>query len=170
MGTVKKLFLIFFLFSFYFLLFTPRTASAQTCSNPPTCPASHGDPCCMICCQREGQDPLVCNNRCYGPGSGIGVKISEFFSPATTFPTLGGLVNVLSKNIMVLAGVLLFVLLIFGGLQFMISSGGGDEQGMNKGKNAITAAIIGFLLIFAAYWLVEIIQFITGISIFNSTQ
>lgn len=91
---------------------------------------------------------------------GFDINISDFFTPATTFKTLGDLVNVLSKNVTVLAGVLLFVLLIFGGLQFIVSSGSGDEQGMNKGKNAITAAIIGFILIFAAYWIVQIIGYI----------
>lgn len=94
----------------------------------------------------------------------MAVDIAPLFPPATTFPTLGGLVNVLIKNIMVLAGVLLFLLLIFGGLKFIISAGGGDEQGVSKAKNAITAAIIGFALIFAAYWIVQIIAYITGVS------
>lgn len=96
-----------------------------------------------------------------------GVDIKGVFPPATTFKTLGDLVNVIVKNVFVLAGVLLFVLLIFGGLKFIISSGGGDEKEIGQSKNAITAALIGFLLIFAAYWIVEIIQFITGVEIFK---
>jgi hypothetical protein len=96
-----------------------------------------------------------------------GVEIQQVFPPAQTFPTVGSLVNVLVKNIFVLAGVLLFVLLIFGGLKFIVSAGGGDEQEIGKSKNAITAALIGFLIIFAAYWIVQIIGHISGINIFK---
>ncbi len=92
---------------------------------------------------------------------------ASIFPPVKTFPDIGTLVNVLVKNVFVIAGVLLFVLLIFGGLQFIISAGGGDEQGVGKGKNAITAALVGFILIFAAYWIVQIIEFITGVKIFS---
>ncbi len=91
----------------------------------------------------------------------MAVPIDEsIFPPVKTFPDVGTLVNVITKNVFVLAGVLLFVLLIFGGLQFIISAGGGDEQGVGKGKNAITAALIGFILIFTAYWIVQIIGYI----------
>lgn len=96
-----------------------------------------------------------------------GIPISEVFPPAKTFPTLGDLINVLVKNIFVLAGVLLFVLLIFGGLKFIVSAGSGDEQEIAKSKNAITAALIGFLIIFAAYWIVQIIGHISGVKIFQ---
>jgi len=99
----------------------------------------------------------------------MAVVIEEIFPPAKTFPTLGDLVNVLVKNVFVLAGVLLFVLLIFGGLKYIISSGG-DEKAAEQSKNAITAALIGFLIIFAAYWIVEIISFImtgSGTKFFN---
>jgi len=47
----------------------------------------------------------------------------------------------------------------------MMSSG--DEKEAEQGKNAITAAVIGFVIIFAAYWIVQIIEFITGVNIFN---
>jgi hypothetical protein len=96
----------------------------------------------------------------------MAVEISQNFPPAQTFPDLGTLVTVIARNIVVLASILLFVLLIFGGVKFIVSAGGGDEQGVGKGKNAITAALVGFLLIFTAYWLVQIIERLTGFSIF----
>ncbi|MFH0863774.1 MAG: hypothetical protein V1858_01645 [Candidatus Gottesmanbacteria bacterium] len=96
-----------------------------------------------------------------------GVSIPSVFQPATTFPTIASFVNIIVKNVFVLVGVILFLLLIFGGVGFIISAGQGDKEGVGKGKNAITAALIGFLIIFAAYWIVEIIHFITGIEIFS---
>ncbi len=97
----------------------------------------------------------------------MAVSIDSVYPPATTFKNFGDLINVIVKNVFVLTGVILFVLLIFGGLQFIISAGSGDKEGAAKGKNAITAAVIGFLIIFAAYWIVQIIEVITGIKIFN---
>lgn len=99
----------------------------------------------------------------------MAVEIAPNFSPAQTFPTFGSLVTVLVRNVFVIASVLLFVLLILGGVKFIVSSGGGDEQGVGKGKNAITTAVIGFLLIFMAYWFVQIIERLTNVSIFSPT-
>lgn len=99
-----------------------------------------------------------------------GIPINSVFQPAEKFQTIGKLVTVLVQNIMVIAGVLLFVLLIFGGLQFIIGAGSGDKEGVGKGKNAITAAIIGFILIITAYWIVQIIGYIAfgnKLNIFN---
>lgn len=94
------------------------------------------------------------------------MDISTFFAPARTFPTLSDLVNVLVKNVFVLAGVLLFILLILGGLKFITSAGSGEEKEMVQAKSALTAAIIGFIIIFGAYWIVQIIGFISGVNIF----
>ena len=94
----------------------------------------------------------------------MAVNIIDVFSPAKTFPTLGDLVNVLVRNIFVVAGVLLFLLLIFGGFQVIVKAGNEPEEAA-KGKNAMTAALIGFALIFAAYWIAQILQIIFGVGI-----
>ena len=96
----------------------------------------------------------------------LAVDIDKFYTPATTFPTVGSLVDVLVKNFFVVVSILLFLLLIFSGLKFMMSSG--DEKGAEQSKNAMTSAIIGLAVIFLAFWIVQIIQFITGVKIFNS--
>ncbi len=93
--------------------------------------------------------------------------IADFFSPAKTFPTFGDFINVLTKNVFVLAGVLIFVFLIAAGLKYIMSAGSGDEKEIGQSKTAITAALIGFGLIFTAYWLIQIIEYVTGIAIFN---
>lgn len=95
------------------------------------------------------------------------VIIENIFSPAKTFPTVGDLVNVLTKNVFVLAGVLVFVFLIVAGLKYIMSAGAGDEKEISQSKTAMTAALIGFGLIFTAYWIVQIIEYITGIAIFK---
>lgn len=88
---------------------------------------------------------------------------------AGQFSTPGALISILLKNIYVLAGIMLFVLLIVGGISMISSAGGGDAKKTAQGQKAITSAVIGFLLIFASYWIIQIIQYITGLEILNPT-
>lgn len=83
------------------------------------------------------------------------------------YQTLGGLVSILLKNAYLLAGILLFLLLIFGGLGLIMSAGSGDAKKTAQGQQAITTALIGFLIIFASYWIIQIIETVTGLNILN---
>ncbi len=51
----------------------------------------------------------------------------------------------------------------------MVVSSAGNAEKTDKGKQAITGAIIGFVIIFASYWIIQIIEIITGVNILNST-
>ena len=88
------------------------------------------------------------------------VDIATEFSPATKFPTVSVLVNVILKNALAVAGAICLVLLIFGGFGFIVSAGG-DAKAKEKGKNTITAALTGLILIISAYWIIEMIQIMT---------
>ena len=68
-------------------------------------------------------------------------------------------------NIFTIAGLLLLAYLVAGGLMFIKSAG---SEGKGKGKDAITNALVGFIIIFASYWIVQIVQIVTGIPILNS--
>jgi len=81
----------------------------------------------------------------------------------TTSMTLGDIISNILPNIYILAGIILFFLLIGGGLMFIISAGRENPEGAGQGKKAITAALIGFLIIFASYWIIQIIKVITGV-------
>ena len=83
------------------------------------------------------------------------------------FPTLGSLISTLLPNVYMIAGVILFILLIFGGFTYIVSAGQQKPEGVQQGKNAIGAALIGFLLIFASWWIIQIVEVITGIEIFE---
>lgn len=83
------------------------------------------------------------------------------------FPTLGHLISAILPNVYILAGIILFILLLFGGFGIIMGAGGGNPEQANKGKQAVTAALLGFGLIFASYWIIQIIQRLTGISILN---
>lgn len=74
------------------------------------------------------------------------------------------LINEVVKFIFVFAGLLLLFYLIYGGFQMIIATG--EEKKLVEAKTKITNALIGFILIFVSYWLVQIIEVIFGIQIF----
>jgi len=76
------------------------------------------------------------------------------------FNTIGDIINELVKLIYPLAGILLFIMLILGGFDLLTSAG--NEEKVKKGQGRITSAIIGFAILFAAYWIMQIIQIILG--------
>lgn len=84
-----------------------------------------------------------------------------------TIGTVGNIITGLLKNIYVLAGIILFILLIVGGLSFIMGAGEENPEKAKKGKQAITAALIGFVIIFCSFWIIRIIETITGMNILN---
>jgi len=80
-----------------------------------------------------------------------------------TNKTLGDVITALLPYIFVLAGLLLFGLLIWGGFGLLTSAGNPDKVKSAQAK--LTNAIIGFIIIFAAFWLVQILQIMFGITI-----
>ena len=84
-----------------------------------------------------------------------------------TFPSIATLVNLIVKNALTIAGIILLFLLIFGGFSFIIGSGQSDPKKAAQGKQAITSALIGFAIVFVAYFIIQIIEIITGLNILN---
>lgn len=99
---------------------------------------------------------------------GDALKINETgtASVASTYGTLSAFLNLLLPLVFVIAGIILFFLLMAGG--FGIIASGGNAKSVEQGKGQVTGAVIGFLVIFAAYWIIQIIQAITGVPILNS--
>jgi hypothetical protein len=71
------------------------------------------------------------------------------------------LVNLIISNLFMVAGIVIFFLIIGAGYGFLQNSSKGKEEA----KNLATGAIIGFIVMFAAYWIVQIIAAITGADI-----
>jgi hypothetical protein len=71
------------------------------------------------------------------------------------------LINLLVRNLFVLAGILFFFLLIYGGFLFIT----GDVKGKDKALEIFKTAGIGFAVMFSAYWILQIVQVVTGTNI-----
>lgn len=80
--------------------------------------------------------------------------------------TLGEFISAVLPNIYILAGLILLFLLIGGGIMVIVSAGQERPEGAATGKKAITAAVAGFFVIFASYWIIQIIEAVAGIEIF----
>ena len=92
---------------------------------------------------------------------------SEFGSPFGQTEGVGDLISAILSNAVVLASFILFLLLVFGGFSMIMGAGQNNPERAAKGKQAATAAAVGFIIIFASYWIIQIIQSLTGVKILN---
>lgn len=92
---------------------------------------------------------------------------NKTIASADQFKNPGALISIILRNVYTVAGVLLFVLLIFGGISIIIGAGGNDPKRAAQGKKTVMTALTGFIIIFASYWIIRLISFITGVEILN---
>lgn len=78
--------------------------------------------------------------------------------------TPGGIISRVLFFAFPIAGLILFVMIFWGG--FDILSGAASKKSMDAGRQRITAAVIGFLLLFISFWLVRLIEMVFGVKIF----
>lgn len=93
------------------------------------------------------------------------VNLQDTSDTFRSFNNFGSLVNVIIRNAYVLAGIISFLLLVFGGFGVILAAGSGDTKQLEKGKQTITYAILGLILVVTSYWIVQIIEKITGLSL-----
>ena len=75
--------------------------------------------------------------------------------------TMGGVISPMLRIIFPIAGLILLLMIIYGGYNWMLSAG--DPKKAARAKEIITVALIGFIIIFTSYWLVQIIGSILGL-------
>jgi len=82
----------------------------------------------------------------------------------TNLTGVSQLVTMLIQISLTIAGVVLLFLMIAGGISLIAGSGNGDPEAAERGKKTITSAAIGFAVVFAAYWIVQLLESLTGFS------
>ena len=91
------------------------------------------------------------------------LKLQNNSTLGNTYTNAGDLINNILPNIYVAAGLVLFFMIVLGG--FKVISSASDSHKMEEGKKTITFAIIGLLVVFGSYWIIQIIQIVTGLQI-----
>lgn len=75
----------------------------------------------------------------------------------------GGVVSRLIVFAFPLAGLLLFVMLVWGGFEMLAMSA--TQKSMDAGRQRVTAALVGFFLLFISFWIMRIIEVIFGVAV-----
>jgi len=52
-----------------------------------------------------------------------------------------------------------------GGIGMIAGAGNSNPEQAGKGRQAATSAVVGFIIVFAAYWIMQLIEILTGFSI-----
>jgi len=78
-----------------------------------------------------------------------------------TLSSVGNIINTAVPYIFGIAGVGLLLMIISAGFSLMTSAG--DAKKMEQGKTQLTFAIVGFIIIFSAFWIVQFAGFAFGI-------
>jgi hypothetical protein len=84
----------------------------------------------------------------------------------TKFNNLGSIVSAALTYVFPVAGVMLLVYLLWGGFDYLTSMG--DPKKAEGGRNKITNAVIGFIIIFAAYWIVQLVDYVFHFGIYTT--
>ena len=98
----------------------------------------------------------------FGFGTIIGGTINQF-------ATISQLVNPLVFTFYVFGGICSFISLLYGGFSYIMGAGQADQKRIEQGKQIMTWGIGGLVLLVSIYYLVQIIEIMTGIKILNPT-
>lgn len=77
---------------------------------------------------------------------------------------VGGLVSLLLNIAFVAAGLVLLFFFIIGGIGMISGAGPENPQKAEQSKKTLTSAVIGFVIVFASYWIVKLIGQLLGIN------
>lgn len=89
------------------------------------------------------------------------------FAPGFASQGVGYIISSALTFVLAIAGFLLLIYLIYGGFTLMTSAG--DPAKMKSAKEILTRAVVGFVIIFVAYWLIQIIGIAFGITEIRDT-
>jgi hypothetical protein len=80
------------------------------------------------------------------------LKISD---PATTLTTPGGIISQVLEFAFPIAGFILFIMIVWGGFEMLM---GATSKKTDAGRQRVTAAVIGFFLLFISFWIIQIVD------------
>lgn len=77
------------------------------------------------------------------------------------YKTPADLVNLIVPNMFLVGGIVIFFLIILAGYKYITNTTKGTQEALEIFKNAV----IGFVVMFVAYWVVQAIKLMTGANI-----
>ena len=95
------------------------------------------------------------------------VVVGGFEDEGIPFKDLGKLLSNVLALLFFFAGILAFLFIIIGGIQWITA--GGDKIAAQSARDRITAAVIGLIIVVASFAITLILSAVLGINIFNPT-
>ncbi len=80
-----------------------------------------------------------------------------------SFSSPGDFISAIYPILLTFGGLIFFIMLIWGAFQILM--GGANPKSVEGGKKRVTYALVGLLLLFASFWIGEIVQAIFGLNI-----
>ena len=102
-----------------------------------------------------------------GGGGGGGINLSDCFlldgtkTVASVYNSPATLVNVIVPNLFIGGGFALLGIVLLAAWKMIR----GGTKGWEEARKLLTTALLGFLLMFSAFWIVQIIRIVTGAAI-----
>ncbi|MBI4067416.1 hypothetical protein HY407_03460 [Candidatus Gottesmanbacteria bacterium] len=94
-----------------------------------------------------------------------GTPIAKGPLPMDKFNNLSSIINQAVPILFSIAGIALFIYLVWGGFDYLMSMG--DPKKAEAGKNKITHAVVGFIIMFSSYWILQIVDALFGFNIYK---
>lgn len=104
-----------------------------------------------------------------GQGSSYLQELQDIATPkfkASDNKTLSDVVGAIIPYVFFFAGLSLLIYFTFAGFNLMNS--GGDPQKVKAAQAKMTTAILGFIIVFSAFWIVQFAGLFLGLDAFNS--
>ena len=78
---------------------------------------------------------------------------------------IGNFISLLISILLIVGAIVFLFMLLMGGIQWMTS--GGDKAGVEAARGRITHALIGLLILFSAWAIIQLIEAFLGITILS---
>lgn len=96
-------------------------------------------------------------------------QLAQITNPVISGPqgesALGSYIGVVVKTILIIGAVIVLLLLAWGAITILLSAG--DSKAQDKGKNIMTNAIIGLVILVALFPIIKVIEIVLNVSILN---
>ncbi|MBU0569736.1 pilin [Patescibacteria group bacterium] len=79
--------------------------------------------------------------------------------------TIANIISALIILMMIIAALIFFFMLVWGGIRYITA--GGDKAQTEVARSQITAALIGLVIVFAAWAIVNLVSLFFGIDLLN---
>lgn len=77
--------------------------------------------------------------------------------------TIPGAIAFGIQAVMIIAGVLFFFMLVWGGIEWILA--GGDKAGAENARKRITSALVGIAIVFSAWAIMTLINVVFGVDL-----